>query len=564
MNRTFFLSLLALLAMIGSPSSVQADEQGDKYYDNVEWVKNAQQAIPARAQGKLNASDYCAEPGCDRKIAGPEEANLTDGNMTSKKQSAMHSNAEAQAVKISFDQGRPEVKSDPAYEFALIAQDNAYEISHGISNQYVDCDNATQCTIDYLPKICRQPTNSNVPCTKTPAFTVVTSPVIYTCPSGWTRKGHSCEKWGTKEVRGDAENHCIYDRRGWWSCIWDGKRVSVDGPPYRPGERIFITWQIIKQPLYKRSASLTCRSGYTLSGGNCIKNTVRWTTHCSLLKECKVTSQRCIEGRATRRINGVPTTLNCWKYQVNHRCTRTNTCNALPADCTTTATHCSAKQKGVCIEKELSKSCPQKRCSTTNLMCGEDSFCLDGDCYGEMPTTSTEFNESAAALAALAKAAEGLGDPPKIFTGQGQTCSKKIAGIANCCKDGGWGTDVGLASCSEQEKALGKAKEDKLTIYLGSYCAEKILGKCIRKKQAYCLFDSLLARIVQQQGVQGQLGLSLGTPRMPECGAITPEQMQQINFEDIDFSDFFAEMNSNTDLPSSREIQERISSAMGG
>ena len=85
-----------------------------------------------------------------------------------------------------------------------------------------------------------------------------------------------------------------------------------------------------------------------------------------------------------------------------------------------------------------------------------------------------------------------------------------------------------------------------------------------RKKQAYCLFDSLLARIVQQQGVQGQLGLSLGTPRAPECGAITPEQMQQINFEDIDFSDFFAEMNSNTDLPSSREIQERISSAMGG
>ncbi|MEZ9288819.1 type-F conjugative transfer system mating-pair stabilization protein TraN [Vibrio lentus] len=577
MNRTFFLSLLALLAMIGSPSSVQADAQGDKYYDNVEWVKNAQQAIPARAQGKLNASDYCAEPGCDRKIARPEEANLTDGNMTSKKQSAMYSNAEAQAVKSSFDQGRPEVKSDPAYEFALIAQDNAYEISHGISNQYVDCDNATQCTIDYIPKICRQPTNSNVPCTKSPAFTVVTSPVIYTCRPGWSRSGHMCRRTVT-ECRYDSSNFvslggCVWRSDTW---RWNGRNVSPSGFSLgayqrehltscgRHRETTITTYGICGPVPQSERAALSCRSGFTLSGGNCIKNTVRWTTHCSLLKECKVTSQRCIEGRATRRINGIPTTLNCWKYQVNHRCTRTNTCNALPANCTTTATHCSAKQKGVCIEQELSKSCPQKRCSTTNLMCGEDSFCLDGDCYGEMPTTSTEFNESAAALAALAKAAEGLGDPPKIFTGQGQTCSKKIAGIANCCKDGGWGTDVGLASCSEQEKALGKAKEDKLTIYLGSYCAEKILGKCIRKKQAYCLFDSLLARIVQQQGVQGQLGLSLGTPRAPECGAITPEQMQQINFEDIDFSDFFAEMNSNTDLPSSREIQERISSAMGG
>ncbi|MFS1931688.1 conjugal transfer protein TraN, partial [Vibrio cyclitrophicus] len=42
--------------------------------------------------------------------------------------------------------------------------------------------------------------------------------------------------------------------------------------------------------------------------------------------------------------------------------------------------------------------------------------------------------------------------------------------------NGGWGTDVGLAQCNEEEKALGKAKDDKLTIYLGSYCAEKVLG----------------------------------------------------------------------------------------
>ncbi|MFS1877559.1 conjugal transfer protein TraN [Enterovibrio norvegicus] len=52
---------------------------------------------------------------------------------------------------------------------------------------------------------------------------------------------------------------------------------------------------------------------------------MRWTTHCNLLSECKVVSQTCVEGRGTRRINGVPTTLDCWKYQVNHQCTRDNT-----------------------------------------------------------------------------------------------------------------------------------------------------------------------------------------------------------------------------------------------
>ncbi len=139
-----------------------------------------------------------------------------------------------------------------------------------------------------------------------------------------------------------------------------------------------------------------------------------------------------------------------------------------------------------------------------------------------------------------------------------------MGGFADCCKNGGWGTDAGLAQCSDDEKALGQAKEKKLTIYLGSYCAKKVLGKCIRKKKAYCVFDNLLARIIQEQGVQNQLGLSLGTARNPVCGAITPEQMQQINFEDIDFSDFFGEMHSNTNLPSGQEIQNRLSSALGG
>lgn len=523
--------LIACLAIV---SGVFAS-QGDHYYDNVDWVKNAQKNIPSTAKGKLDVGDYCAGPGCDNDLRNPEQAQLNNGNMDANARTHYQSNDKAQAVQTRFDKGRPDVKSDPAYEFALMVQDNAYEISHGLSNQYVDCDNATQCVIDDIPKVCRQPTNNTVPCTKMPTFTAVTSAVIYSCPSGWSRNGHTCH-------------------RSEWYCI----------SSWKPASSGCATGEDVEWVTRTQASGLSCRGGYTLSGGNCIKNTLTWTTHCNLLSECKVVSQTCVEGRGTRRINGVPTTLDCWKYQVNHQCSRDNTCNALPTDCTTTATHCSAKQKGVCIEEELKKSCPEKRCSSTNLTCGEESFCLDGDCYGEMPTPSDEFNASAAALAALAKAAEGLGDPPKIFTGQGQTCSKKIAGIANCCKDGGWGTDLGVASCSEQEKALGKAKEDKLTIYLGSYCAEKILGKCIRRKQTYCLFDSLLARIIQQQGVQGQLGLSLGSPKSPVCGAITPEQMQQINFEDIDFSDFFSEMNSNTDLPSAREIQDRISSAMGG
>ncbi|WP_250132687.1 conjugal transfer protein TraN, partial [Vibrio crassostreae] len=101
-----------------------------------------------------------------------------------------------------------------------------------------------------------------------------------------------------------------------------------------------------------------------------------WRTQCSLMNSCNVTSQQCLEGRATRSVNGIPTTLNCWKYQVNHRCDRPDTCADLPKDCTTQTRHCSLKQNGVCVEQEVTKSCAEKTCRATDLQCGEHSFCL--------------------------------------------------------------------------------------------------------------------------------------------------------------------------------------------
>jgi conjugal transfer mating pair stabilization protein TraN len=158
-------------------------------------------------------------------------------------------------------------------------------------------------------------------------------------------------------------------------------------------------------------------------------------------------------------------------------------------------------------------------------------------------------------------AAEGLGDTPLIFSGKGMQCTDKAFGFADCCKDGGWGTGIGLDECSEEEEALGQAKEQGITIALGSYCASKVLGVCTRKKKGYCVYDSKLARIVQEQGVKGQLGISLGSAEYPLCEPITPEQLQKINFKHIDFTDFYEDMHDSTNLPSATEIQNRLQSA---
>jgi hypothetical protein len=42
---------------------------------------------------------------------------------------------------------------------------------------------------------------------------------------------------------------------------------------------------------------------------------------------------------------------------------------------------------------------------------------------------------------------------------------------------------VGLARCSSEEKALAKAKKDKLTVSIGEFCSKKVLGICLEKKE---------------------------------------------------------------------------------
>ena len=96
------------------------------------------------------------------------------------------------------------------------------------------------------------------------------------------------------------------------------------------------------------------------------------------------------------------------------------------------------------------------------MVCGGDVFCLDGECDKAQSGKSNDFAEAVSQLAALAAAGKDVaalnGVDVRAFTGQAKFCKKAAAGYSNCCKDSGWGQDIGLAKCSSDEKALAKAK----------------------------------------------------------------------------------------------------------
>ena len=131
----------------------------------------------------------------------------------------------------------------------------------------------------------------------------------------------------------------------------------------------------------------------------------------------------------------------------------------------------------------------------------------------------------------------------------------------NCCKDKGWGQVLGLAGCNSEEKTLGDDKQKDLCVYVGEYCSDKTLGLCNEHKKSYCCFDSILAKVIQEQG-RPQLGISFGAPESASCGGLTPAQLQQIDFSKIDFTEYYASLQAEMHIPDSAEVDAQLEQDM--
>jgi conjugal transfer mating pair stabilization protein TraN len=86
--------------------------------------------------------------------------------------------------------------------------------------------------------------------------------------------------------------------------------------------------------------------------------------------------------------------------------------------------------------------------------------------------------------------------------------------------------------------------------YVGEYCEFDVpLLGCFQKSKTYCCFNSMMARIIQEQGrpqltTYGPTG-SWGTPEIPNCKGFTPDEFESLDFSKIDFSEYIAQIQLN-------------------
>jgi conjugal transfer mating pair stabilization protein TraN len=103
--------------------------------------------------------------------------------------------------------------------------------------------------------------------------------------------------------------------------------------------------------------------------------------------------------------------------------------------------------------------------------------------------------------------------------------------------------------CEPDEQLLALRRGERLCVHVGTYCSTRVLGACVARKQAYCCFNSRLARLVNEQG-RAQLGRGYGDPRSPDCSGLTVAEFQRLDLGRLDLSEFYAEIAARAaDVP---------------
>jgi len=199
-------------------------------------------------------------------------------------------------------------------------------------------------------------------------------------------------------------------------------------------------------------------------------------------------------------------------------------------------------------------------------------FCEQGSCADKsyQKSNKTDMDKYASMFAAANE--DGMSYNGHSMTrqngrsvnGRDYKCRDMITGYSNCCKDSGWGQDLHLAGCESEEKTLGHLKQENECIYVGRYCADKLLGSCTEHKKTYCCFNSVLDKIIRDQGGRGQLHIGYGTAHHPLCKGLTIKQLQTIDYSKLNYSDYYSTFEAGLSDTTSQEITDRAKSDIAG
>lgn len=276
------------------------------------------------------------------------------------------------------------------------------------------------------------------------------------------------------------------------------------------------------EPLLGESACATAPlpADCSLSGTICLVAGEEEGDDCLVIKESYI----CTETGVTQECNATPpsgasctpSVSGCSSEDENGNCLaemeltscytgEPELCMSPEKNCTYVSSECIEEENGICTEVRQDYQCDKVEytCQESESICDTEPEELNLDGVAKV---AAEFSKADALASEIGSETGDLNDI-RVFSGEASRCSNTdLAGAgagADCC---GSNADIGgfIDQCNEEERELAAAKRADRVTQFGSYCATKInLGFtsiCIKKRKTFCVFDSLLAKLVQEQG----------------------------------------------------------------
>ena len=310
------------------------------------------------------------------------------------------------------------------------------------------------------------------------------------------------------------------------------------------------------EPIRQLSCSVIVPGGRLLGTATTYTGSTPDDTACATWRSdanCTPDPDVCTDSTPTTRvISGVSVTKPCWAWSRTYNCssvlpTPQSDCSSLPRGCVFDREVCiTGETPCLTVDRVYKCPLPPAPASNTQYICGDDLYCLNGECETIDRVPNTEFKDAAVALNAASEAGKEF-DPNNLtlFKGTRSTCSKAIFGTTNCCVPRGFPV---IGACSAAEKALAKQQNKGLCAYVGTYCSHKVLGVCTQKKEAHCCFLSKISRILQEQG-RAQLPKPWDNPKDEKCLGFTLAEFARLDLSRMDFSEVYAEFTGAARLP---------------
>ncbi len=258
-------------------------------------------------------------------------------------------------------------------------------------------------------------------------------------------------------------------------------------------------------------ASTTCTQ--TLSSGQCVQWSANYICPGDSTTSCQTGGpipdpSACSTVNTTCNSTDGSTCINQTTTQVCPAETTVPQCNS-SGNCTLTSADCTDDSNGVCSMQHQTYTCGLSKqvCAQEATVNQCDQNMTEGLGTNQTQNTNNDFQEAATYMGILDAISKDM-TPGNltIFPGQFQQCKDPILNgfiSNNCCNLNLTGKGGNLIDkCTASEQQLTAARRAHRTYYLGRFCDSRIplIGLCVIHEQGYCVFDSVLAKIIQVQG----------------------------------------------------------------